>query len=144
MRHKGDVCWIEVPSRREFAVDVRLVKPFSGSAVLPDPAVAQRDIAVAKDAGGKIALTVTVHNLGNAAVEDLTIALARGDRDKYSEIARQRIDLPGCEDLRPCRMDVKFSGVNSAAGLMVLLDPQEKVSEIYELNNRVNVPDSAQ
>ncbi len=144
VRHKADVYWFVVPSRREFAVELRLVEPLNDSRVLPDPAIADRDISVSKNADGKITVTATVHNLGNAAVKNLVVALVQGDQGGYSEIARQRVDLPGCKDLRPSRLDVKFPRVNPVADLMILLDPQEKVTEIYELNNRANAPGSAQ
>ena len=151
VRHKADVYWIDVPAQREFAVDLRLLKPLADSGVpargpwgLPDPAISERDISVAKNADGKITVTATVHNLGNAAVKNLLVALVRGDQGEYSEIARQTVDLPGCKDFRPSRIDVEFTRVNPAADLMILLDPQEKVAEIYELNNRASAPGSAQ
>ncbi len=142
VRHKADVYWVDVPAQQEFAVELRLVEPFAESGVPADPAIAERDIAVTKNADGKITLTATVHNLGSAAVKNLVVALVRGDHGGYSEIARRTVHLPGCKDLRPSRISVEFAGVNPAEGLMVVLDPQEEVAEVYELNNQANVPDS--
>lgn len=141
VRHKADVYWVEVPARREFAVEVSLVEPLVDAGLLPDPAIAQRDISLGKKADGRITVTATVHNLGNAAVKNLVVALVRGD---HSEIARRTVELPGCRDLQPSLVNVEFAGVNPTAGLMIVLDPQEEVTEIYELNNRAKAPDSVQ
>ncbi|MBN2271659.1 MAG: hypothetical protein JXN61_13655, partial [Sedimentisphaerales bacterium] len=140
LRHKADVYWVDVPARRGFAVELCLVEPLGDAGVLPDPAIADRDISVGKKADGKIAVTATVHNLGNTAVKNLVVALVRGD---HSEIARRTVELPGCRDFQPSLVNVEFARVNPAAGLMILLDPQEEVTEIYELNNRAIAPDSS-
>ncbi|MHC4740819.1 MAG: hypothetical protein ACYS8Z_02840 [Planctomycetota bacterium] len=140
MRHKGDVFWIDVPGQKEFAVDIRLVWPAPPSAILPDPAIADRDVTVARDSDGNAIVAATVHNLGNWAVKNLGVSLVRGGESGFAEIARQTVNLPGSKDMQSSRVKVIFKQVDFSADMAVLLDPEEDFAEIYELNNRANVP----
>ncbi len=140
LRHKGDMYQVDIPSRKEYVIDLRLVNPQPRPNGAADAAIAQRDVTITQKEEGKFTVNVTIHNLGNRAVKNLTVALQRADRQESSEIARKTIDLPGCRDLQPRSVTISFMVADPKTELAMVLDPQQKVLELNELNNRVDVP----
>jgi hypothetical protein len=137
LRHRADVFRLEVPSRRELAVDLRLQEAIDRSPVLSDPAIADRDVRMTKTSDGKLEVTATVHNLGNVPVQDLTVDLVVNGEGRRGGIVRQRIGLlPACKELRAGTAEVSFRAVKPAARISVVLDADDAVSEICEQNNR--------
>jgi hypothetical protein len=140
VRHRADTCWVDVPPRQEFAVDLRLTRRIERDSVLPDPAIAERDLVISRHADGKAVLSVTVHNLGSVAVPDLQVVLVGTANGVRGEIARRTVEmLPGSEDLRSGRVRVSFTDVKPTGNLSVVLDPQDKTAEIYECNNEAQL-----
>ncbi|MGQ9651331.1 MAG: hypothetical protein ACUVXJ_14575, partial [Phycisphaerae bacterium] len=130
--HRGTPIWVEVPSHKEWVVDLRLRKTIERPAVLPDLAIASRDIQV-KD--GKV--VVRVHNIGGAAAAAFKVVAEAKDGNKWTQVADAEVDgLPAIRNFEPSVREVALN-IDPArfAGVRIRLDPHEKVEELYELNN---------
>jgi hypothetical protein len=144
-RHRGAAVPLGLASGRPFVVDLRLKKRIRRPAVLPDPAVAARDV---RRVGEE--LRVRVHNLGGAEAGPFRIRLeARpaGTPDGAWELLEAlRLDgLGAIRDFAPVVRTVTFScpGADGSRMLRVVLDPEDAVEEICEANNRVVIREPA-
>lgn len=139
LRERAGVFRLNVPSRREFAVDFRLQEPIELPAVLPDPAIRASDVRLARSTQGKTDVTATAYNLGSTSVPRLTVSLIGSVEGRRRELARRTIGpLPACKQLRAGRAEVSFRAVKPAENLSVVLDPDDAVQEICESNNLGN------
>lgn len=131
-RHRGAPIWVEVPSHKEWVVDLRLRKEIERPAVLPDLAIASRDIQV-KD--GKI--VVRVHNIGGAAAGTFDVVAEAKNGEEWTELARTKVDgLPAIKAFEPSAREVSLNAdARKPAGIRIRLDPDDKIEEFYELNN---------
>jgi len=130
--HRGTPIWVEVPSHKEWVVDLRLRKAIERPAVLPDLAVASRGI-ISRD--GKIA--VHVHNIGGAAAGTFDVVVEAKDGEKWTELARTKVDgLPAIKAFEPSAREITLNAdAKNPAGIRIRLDPDNKVDELYKLNN---------
>ncbi len=140
VRHKADICWIDVPSKQQFAVDFRLTEKLNRPNVLPDPAIMPRDITVSKNQSGKLTIKATVHNLGNVQAENLTVALMKKNQDNFLLVAQNSINLPASKNFKSSLVNIEFTNIDTNPHLTIVLDPNERIDEIYELNNHAKVP----
>ncbi|NND31317.1 MAG: hypothetical protein HKN76_01915 [Saprospiraceae bacterium] len=77
-----------------------------------------------------------IHNLGNAPAKAIAVRLLDGDKvlDEYT------IDgIAGPVDFVAKRENVVFTNVSYSGNLFISIDPENKISEILEDNNRVPV-----
>ncbi len=123
---------ITVPPHLNYAVSIEQAETGDARKDLPDLAVSQRGLRVTGD--GKV--TVTVHNIGAAPVEDVKVELI--DRSGQVAAAKDvaRIDSP-CDDFRARRATVEFTGLNAPATLGVRVRSNAGVREILDENNEV-------
>lgn len=136
-RHRGTPIFADVPARKQWVIDRRLQEKLDQPALLPDLAVAGRDLRVSGDD-----LLVTLHNIGAAASGPFEVALEIAEGERWREAARIQVaGLPGIKDLSAVRRDVTFRG--AAVGLgrryRVVVDPQRRVEDGCEMNNAVTV-----
>ena len=79
-----------------------------------------------------------VHNIGAKDVESVEVALVDANDQVQSRQTLGR--LPAPSDLSPSRLTFRLSGLpRGAKGWKVVVDPQNKVEEIFEGNNAVEV-----
>lgn len=79
-----------------------------------------------------------VHNIGAKDVESVEVALVDANGNVQSRQTLGR--LPAPSDLSPVRLAFRLSGLlRGAKGWKVVVDPQNKVPEIFEGNNAVEV-----
>ncbi len=139
-RHRGTPIRVYVPPKKVWVVDLRLRKRIERPALLPDLAIAPRDI---HRQGGR--LTVTVHNIGGAEAGPFLLVLEARAQNGWLRIADKRVDgLPAIENFEPVRRDVELQAASEeplAGEYRVLIDPDDEVDELYELNNAVRIND---
>lgn len=134
---KGEPIWIDVPPHREWVVDLRLRRRIERPSELPDLAIGAGDIKVS---GADI--TVTVHNIGNAPSAEFAVALQRWESDEWREVTRTDAKpMDEIEAFMPVRQLVTLTGPEdlSTADWRVVLDPDDRIDELYELNNAVTL-----
>jgi hypothetical protein len=131
-RYRGTPIWVEVPSHKEWVVDLRMRKAIDRLAELPDLAIAPRDVA-AKD--GKV--TVRVHNIGGAAAGAFDVVAEDGSGQQWTELARAKVEgMTAIKSFEPSVREVALNlPPDKLAGARIRLDPDNKVEELYELNN---------
>jgi hypothetical protein len=134
---------VTLPPRKLFAIRIDLVersKPRTESVRgkedffdRPDLAVSGEDVRLDDKAGD---VTVTVHNVGNRAAKDFTVALLDGQGRRLAVQTVKELDAP--LDLVPRRIAVRFAGASAARSVVV--DPENRVAEIVEENNQIVFP----
>jgi len=135
--HRGVPVWIEVPSHKEWIVDLRLKKAIQHPALLPDLAIGQCDLRLKDDK-----LVATVHNIGGAEAASFKVNLESRQNGQWSLLAGKRIEeLPAISNFNPVRYNVEFQipADKRAGELRVVLDADNEIEEIYELNNIVTI-----
>jgi len=135
---RGTPIDIEVPPGRQWVVDLRLRRKIERPDLLPDLAIASRDVAV----HGR-ELSVTVHNIGGAAAGAFDVLVQTLDAaGGWVEAARTRVDgLPAITRLEPVvrTLQIELKSAPAAGGLRVVVDPDDRVDELYELNNATSL-----
>lgn len=133
MLQRGDPVRISLPPRRLFVVELSLEEETPDPGPRPDLAVASREIETDLNAGHA---TVTVHNVGLAPAESVTVRLV--DAKSGAKMDERIIDRIGAPlDLKPRTARLQFFNVDTAphGRVRVLVDPEEKIDECDERNN---------
>jgi hypothetical protein len=126
-----DVVTLPVPPKTPVVIRVRQIVKHNRPSELPDLAVDQRDV---RYANGN--LTVTVHNIGNASAQNIAVCLMDGGEI----VERKEVEnLDSAVKFVPSLSEVTFSDVPESERLNVIIDPDSKIAEILEENNRVTV-----
>jgi len=135
---RGEPVTIELPSRRTLVLDLRLREGLPRRELLPDLAVAPRDVR--RDGGSAV---VAVHNIGGSAAGPFAVvAQARLEGGDWEEVSRTGVEgLPGIRDFVPVLREVRVPLESAPAGaeIRVVLDPPDEVEEICEENNAAPV-----
>lgn len=131
-RRRLDTYYVNVPPRKAYAIDLRLLKPIEVSPTAPDAAVADRDVTMtAPDT-----LAVVVHNVGSEPIGTVAVALeVQDDASRWKRIAKQQtggLPTPGFD---PVKETLIFKKVPAARAYRVVLDPDQQIDELYEANN---------
>jgi hypothetical protein len=139
VRHlcRGTPIQVDVPSRTEWVVDLRLREKIDRPKLLPDLAIHARDVRF--DAGH---LIVSVHNIGGAASAGFEVRVEARAGDAWKPIASANVTgLKAIAKLEPVVQDVviETGAASLANGYRVAIDPDGKVDELYELNNTVTI-----
>lgn len=123
---------LRIPPRKEYKVSMKLVGPAMDFNSLPDLGISRDDVKIDGNC-----VQVTVHNISGKDVEEMEIALTDA---KGRIISRGIVPPIACpSDLMPktsvvtLQIPEKFK----AEGCNVVLDPDNKIEEIYEDNNTV-------
>ena len=146
MDKRGDELRFTLPSRKLVALEVTQREAFPPVLnPLPDIAVVRDDIEFARDlpsAGHGTALSVMVHNIGGEKTGAFTVALSviRGESRRIID----KVRFPGLgapRDFKPKREAIALSGFvpEGAESIVVSVDPENEVDEIFEGNNEVVV-----
>jgi hypothetical protein len=123
---------LEVPSRKQLAVEFRQVEKGRPLAELPDLAIAAEEVRY--DRG----LEIPVHNIGAVASRPFTVVV----KDEAGRVlAEQRHgDLEAPVDLKPKIAVVRFPGIAVRPGLTLDVRQDGGEEEITEENNHAVVP----
>jgi hypothetical protein len=131
-RRRLDTYYVEVPPRKPYCIDLRLIEPIAVPQTAPDPAIAARDVIL--DSDGRV--KVTAHNVGSEPINGLAVALDAGDgKDHWQRVAVQPIANMPAPELDPVTQTVSFDEVPTAKAYRVILDPDQQIEELYEGNN---------
>ena len=120
---------LELPSRQLVLLDAKQAKrepPIFGR---PDLAVTTTDMELDRESGK---LTVVVHNVGNAAAEDVEVVVSIDGRN----LATHRIPkLEAPLDLVPRTIALTQLVPKQAREVVVHVDPRNLIAELWEENN---------
>jgi hypothetical protein len=131
-RRPLDTYYVDVPPRKPFAIDLRLLKPVEVPETSPDPAIANRDVVF----GDPDNIVATVHNVGSEPMDGVSVALEVQAADgAWKRSAEQRTGKLPAPDLDPVTQQLTFVHVPTAKSYRVVLDPDTKLDELYEGNN---------
>ncbi len=134
---RGTPLYVDVPSRRTWLVDVRLLEKLDVPARRPDLAVHSRDVRFDGES-----VRVTLHNIGAAAAGAFDVVLEAQKGEQWNALARVPVDgLPEITNLEPVRREIVFRGAAAQARgrCRIVIDPEERIDESYELNNIAEV-----
>ena len=126
-----DTVTLPVPPKRPVVIKVELIEAHNRLAKLPDLVI---DPWEAHRKGSSV--TAVIHNLGNGAAENIVVRLFEGE-NPVQEKTIQKLDAP--TDFVAKRTEVTFTGVSQSRNLKVVIDPDNKIKEIFEENNRAEV-----
>ena len=146
MDKRGDELRFTMPSRKLMALEVsqrETLPPVLNP--LPDIAVVRDDIEFARElpsAGHGTAVSVMVHNIGGEKTGAFTVALSVVRSDSRRIIDKVR--FPGLDaprDFKPKREAIALSGFvpEGAGSIVISVDPENEIDEIFEGNNEVVV-----
>ena len=125
---------LTLPPKRLTVVECRQLRGLDDERLRPDLALSQREIRVE---GGTV--RGIAHNIGSKRVEAFEVALLDDSGKVRSRKTLGPLDAP--LDLVAQRMPFALDGLPPGAkGWSVALDPEGRVAEIHEGNNRVPVP----
>lgn len=131
-RRTLDTYYVDVPAKIPFVVDLRLEQALNVPALAPDPAISDRDLALSP-AG---VLSATVHNIGSATMEKVVAVLeGQAEDETWQPIAQMETGVLGAPGFEPVTDVVTFEQVPPANAYRVVLDPENKVDELFEHNN---------
>ena len=131
---RGRTLTVNIPAGETYKISMRLKGSKTDYSLRADLAIGPEDVKVS---GNEVILTV--HNLGSKNIKSADVVL----QDKYGKTISTAkcgpIEFP--YDLVPKTVEVRLqlpSGT-SASGCSVVIDPSDRVPEIYEHNNRVDL-----
>jgi hypothetical protein len=131
-RRRLDTCYVTVPPRKPYCIDLRLVRPIDVPAMAADAAIADRDVAMQSPG----TLTAVVHNVGNETMNDVSVVLETSDDSRlWKRVAEQRTETLPAPGFDPVTRKLLFKNVPAAKAYRVTLDPDNKLDELYEGNN---------
>lgn len=126
-----DVVSLPLPPHRSLVLKVEQIKNYSRPGELADLAIDRWD-AVSNGS----TVTAMVHNLGNGKAENITVSLLDGTKILQQKVI-SRLDPP--TDFVLKRTQVSFTNVPVSKSLKIVIDPDNKIKEILEENNRATV-----
>ncbi len=137
LEHRADAVTVELPSRKSWIASIRQVAPGPERKPLPDLAMSERDVWYR--ARGESAIHVTVHNIGDASADEVSVAVYEGDSpDEAKLIGRAMIShlaTPDNLDPQMVRVSVFYKPTKEWANICVAIDPDDEFAEITERNN---------
>ncbi len=132
-QHRGTPIYVDVPSRKTWVVDLRLLEKLDRPEHLPDLAIHSRDVRIE---GNDV--VVTLHNIGAAESGPFQVVFETQGGGVWSPLASVRVEgLPRIMHFNPVRRDVRLPGAGGklSGTCRVVVDPEEKIEEICRLNN---------
>ena len=126
---------LEIPAGQEYTVSMALRGKGRDAAGRPDLGIGVPDVVV-----GASEVSVTLHNLGGVKSPVMEVVLQDAAGTIIARTSAPQI--PASTDLTPKTATVTLplpAGVSVSAGWQVVLDPANKVDELYESNNRVTL-----
>jgi hypothetical protein len=126
-----DIVTLPIPALTPVLIRVEQIKPGEQTQTQPDLAIDLWD-AVFEDE----MVSCVIHNLGNAAAENIVVQLFDGET-LLKEKTIDLIDAP--VDFLAKRQTIQFDQVKFSGNLQIKIDPRNKISEILEDNNQAFV-----
>ncbi|MFC1541001.1 CARDB domain-containing protein [Candidatus Latescibacterota bacterium] len=126
-----DMVTLPIPPKTPIVIRVRQIQKHDRPSEMPDLAVDPWD---ARYSDGNV--FVTVHNIGNAAAENIAVRLVDGDNTVESKMIAS---LVSAVNFKPVKEEVTFSNVVDSGNLKIIVDPENAITEILEDNNQVTV-----
>lgn len=126
---------ISVPSRENTVLILERTAPVEQPEALPDLAIGPNDVVL--DTDGSV--RVVVHNIGAAPAQSAEVALVDPEGRVVESHAIVALDTPRTK-LRPQRTEIRFAAKGASKGWSVVLDPENRLEEILEDNNRQSIP----
>ncbi|MFC1608121.1 LamG-like jellyroll fold domain-containing protein [Candidatus Latescibacterota bacterium] len=123
---------VTVPSRLPVKLDISQVKADRDPGPLPDLSVSGYYVTL--DGG---TLRATVHNIGCAPSGKFMVSVLDGDGKKVAQ--KQMESIESAEDFVPKNKEIVFTGLPKREHYTIVIDPKNKVNEIYEENNEATV-----
>ena len=125
---------LTIPARKEYSLSMRLVGDNVPFNTVPDLGIGPDDVTV-----GSGSVSVVVHNIGavDTAPSEIVLLDARGKKISEAQIPALKAPV----DMIPKTAEVTLSlpsGV-SVKGLRLMIDPQDKLEEMYESNNTLTL-----
>ncbi len=136
-RHRGSPIPLDLPPGMTWVIDLRLEEALPSPALLPDLAIAARDV---RREGSTF--RVTVHNIGGADAGPFSIALQSATGSEWVEVARAEVEgLPAIRDLAPSirEVEIRPAGALPPGRLRIEVDPDGKMEEICEMNDAAEI-----
>ena len=123
---------LEIPAGQEYTVSMALKGKGKDAAGRPDLAIGAPDVVV-----GPTAVTVTLHNLAGVTSPTMDVVLKDASGAIVARTRAPRIPAP--TDFIPKTATITFplTGQTDVRGWQVVIDPNNKVDELYESNNVV-------
>ena len=120
---------LTLPPKTPLALEIKQIESYGDPGPLPDLAVDPEDIRVSNNF-----ITVTVHNIGNAPVDNVKVTLLVEGQPYETQVA-SHIDAP--TDFVPKFYTLYFMDFRSSGEVVgAVVDPDNAIEEIYEANNR--------
>jgi len=137
--HRYSPIALTLPPMRQTIIEAEQVERMDELLKRPDLALSPLDTTRFDHSGWQYEnlITVRVHNIGAAPAENIAVALIRKG-EKIRTIMLSRIEAP--LDMKP-RVAVAHI-VNAQIGDEIVVDPDNKIPEIAEHNNRLIVQES--
>ena len=126
-----DIIPLPIPPRTPVLIKVEKIAAIERPEALPDLAIDLWDAVYDTDT-----IVCVIHNLGNAAAENITIRLSDGETVLREQVI-DRIEAP--IDFVAKRKTIIFEGIDYTGNLHITIDPQHSIREILQDNNRVFV-----
>ena len=124
---------VSLPPRKTWIVEMTQKKKADDIRLRPDLALSPREVKWDKE---KKEISFAVHNIGAKASGNFTISLFRGDK-KVQDLSVENIDAP--LDLFPRKKHLSFKDVENIENMRIVIDPDNKIEEITEENNRTAI-----
>jgi len=134
LHHRGDSIPLSLPPHQSLVVELSQKQRFDGRAAhLPDLAAGPAPGSQARDKGSP--LTWDIYNLGPVPAENVEVQLLLA-----GEVVQTRVlDLvPPLRDYQNGVIRVTFDSPG-AGPLVIVIDPEDRIDEITERNNRADV-----
>jgi len=122
-----DTISLPIPPKTPVVITVEQTKAHDRPAALADLTIDPWDV---KRDGSSV--TVTVHNLGNSAANNVAVRLVSGDKT-LAEQSIATLDAP--TDFVAKRAELTFRNITDTGNLRVIVDPDNTIREILEENN---------
>lgn len=145
VRGRGDSHPVVLPARSLQLLEVRQKQPAPErtTAQLADLAITASEVRIKGDEDAAVfTLEISVHNIGIAAAENVVVELRKAAGGKQVTLASRTIaSISAPLDLIAKKTSISFrvSRKDLESQLSILVDPADKVLEITEINNRVDI-----
>jgi len=135
LRSLGQEIPVTLPGRTEVVLEVTRTTGTSKQRLVSDLSLSSADVRFVPEYHR---LDVTVHNIGAAAARKIVVILMEGGR----EVGRQvipNIEAPVDLDPKVVRIGFEFTPAKPRHAFTVVIDPDGKIEELTDRNNRVTV-----
>lgn len=127
---------LRLTPRETMVFEVRQVSRPNAQMAMTDPAIAPRDIRF--DPRGY--LLVDVHNIGNAAADDVEVRFYESSQGRTGKLLGRtivsHIEPPNTLEPQIVRTGIEWTPAAGGSEVTVVLDEENRVTELFERNNR--------